>query len=277
MVLVWDTRSWELVAVPEDSESPTTAFSVDWSPDGAHLAAVIAYPQNAAGLIRVWDTSSYSEVLSLDLFEEEDGTVFKVLAFDPLGDRLAARGSFRDPESQEWHDQVRIYDLDGNLQRVCCEHWWEPIASSISYSPDGAYLLTAGMDQDTQEGTVILWDADSGDEVRTFLGHTGPAYTAAFSPDGSFIASGAGGDVRIWETGTGTEIALMDIGPSIVHKVAMHPDGSRVASASDTFGLVQVWALDIDDLIQIARDRLTRTFTAAECEIYGIENCPLEE
>ena len=112
--------------------------------------------------------------------------------------------------------------------------------------------------------------------MRTLLGHTGPAYAAAFSPDGSLVASGAGGDVRVWETATGTEVAQMINGPSIVHEVAFDPDGSRIASAVDIFGLVRVWALDLDDLIQIAEDRLTRTLTAAECEIYDID-CTLEE
>ena len=36
----------------------------------------------------------------------------------------------------------------------------------------------------------------------------------------------------------------------------------------DEDGLVRVWALDLDDLITIAKDRLTRTLTDAECRQY---------
>jgi WD40 repeat protein len=88
------------------------------------------------------------------------------------------------------------------------------------------------------------------------------------------IASEAGGDVRVWDATTGTELAQLIHGPSIVYEVAFDPGGSRLASTSDLFGLVRVWALDPDDLIQMAEDRLTRTFTAAECEIYDIDPCP---
>jgi hypothetical protein len=38
---------------------------------------------------------------------------------------------------------------------------------------------------------------------------------------------------------------------------------------------VRVWALDIDDLLRIAGDVLTRTFTDDECDQYlHFETCP---
>ena len=45
------------------------------------------------------------------------------------------------------------------------------------------------------------------------------------------------------------------------------PKGERLASAG-LEGVVRVWALDLDDLVAIARRRGTRTFTAAECGQY---------
>jgi hypothetical protein len=35
-----------------------------------------------------------------------------------------------------------------------------------------------------------------------------------------------------------------------------------------------VWALDLDELIAIARDRLTRTLSDAECAAYHFDVCP---
>ena len=52
------------------------------------------------------------------------------------------------------------------------------------------------------------------------------------------------------------------------------PDGSKLASVGED-GLVRVWALDLDDLIAIANDRLTRTLTEDECRQYlHLERCP---
>jgi hypothetical protein len=38
---------------------------------------------------------------------------------------------------------------------------------------------------------------------------------------------------------------------------------------------VRIWALELDDLIAIAQDRLTRSFTEEECRQYlHAERCP---
>jgi hypothetical protein len=54
---------------------------------------------------------------------------------------------------------------------------------SIAFSPDGQYLLTAGI---TGAPYVAhLWDVQSGKELPPFVGHTDSIKSVAFSPDGS--------------------------------------------------------------------------------------------
>ncbi len=50
-------------------------------------------------------------------------------------------------------------------------------------------------------------------------------------------------------------------------KLAFSPDGTRLAYAAAD-GTVRVLALDIDDLIHLARSRLTRSWTPEECRTY---------
>ena len=56
--------------------------------------------------------------------------------------------------------------------------------------------------------------------------------------------------------------------------VAYSPDGKRLATASAD-GTVQVYAIDIQRLLNLARSRVTRDLTPDECVRYfQTEKCP---
>ncbi len=59
-----------------------------------------------------------------------------------------------------------------------------------------------------------------------------------------------------------------------VRSIGFSPDGSGLATSSGD-GVVRIWALDLDDLIEIARGELTRGLTDAECSQYLHQDaCP---
>ena len=57
--------------------------------------------------------------------------------------------------------------------------------------------------------------------------------------------------------------------------LAFSPDGTRLASGS-LDGTVRVYVLPVDELMALARSRVTRALTEAECQQYSIEPCPKE-
>ena len=119
-----------------------------------------------------------------------------------------------------------------------------------------------------------VWDVDSGEQVATLRG---PAVVnaLAYGGDGSRVATaGVDGVVRLWDPETGEQdLELRGHGTS-VQAVVLSPDGTRLASVGAD-GLVRVWALALDDLISMAEQRLTRSFTEEECrQFLEQDRCP---
>jgi WD40 repeat protein len=57
-----------------------------------------------------------------------------------------------------------------------------------------------------------------------------------------------------------------------VTSVDFSPDGTKLASQSA--GTVRVWALDVDDLLAIAEEVASRSFTDEECRRYlHVDRC----
>jgi WD40 repeat protein len=64
----------------------------------------------------------------------------------------------------------------------------------VAFSPDGTTLASASWD-----GTVKLWDVDTGQELSTIRGHVDPVKSVAFSPDGKRLATASmDGTVKLW-------------------------------------------------------------------------------
>jgi WD40 repeat protein len=136
-------------------------------------------------------------------------------------------------------------------------------ATSLAFSHDGKRIATAPI-----IGPVRLWDARSGRLETTLTGYAGAVTDVAFSPGDTALATGsADGRVRVWDPETGRRQLELRGHVGVVRDLAFSPDGKQLAS-SGAEGVVRVWALDDDDLAAIARSRLTRGLTAAECRRY---------
>src|SRR3954463_488142 len=70
---------------------------------------------------------------------------------------------------------------------------------SVSWSPDGQTLATAG-----EDGTIRLWDPASGSLLRAIAAHGAHVVSIAWSPDGRTLASGSSeGGLKTWRAESG--------------------------------------------------------------------------
>jgi WD40 repeat protein len=109
---------------------------------------------------------------------------------------------------------------------------------SMAFAPDGKQCLL-GEDTDT----VVLVDVETGQELRTFPGHSGGVSAVLFSPDGKRAVSG-GWDktVRLWDVENGKQLECWRGHEATVTSVAFSADGTRVASGSRD-GRVWLWTV----------------------------------
>ena len=108
--------------------------------------------------------------------------------------------------------------------------------TALAFSPDGQRVASASLD-----GTVKLWELQSGREIRTLEGHQGSVLSVAFSADGRLLASG-GRDrsVRLWDAASGAPIRTLAGHENIVLGVAFSRDGKFLISSGYDRS-VRVW------------------------------------
>jgi WD40 repeat protein len=101
----------------------------------------------------------------------------------------------------------------------------------------------------------------------------------AFSRDGARLVTGSyDGTLKIWDissnTTTGQAILTLDT-PAWPTSLAFDATGAHLTSASFQDQVVRVYALDVDQLAEIARTRVTRSLTQLECQKYlRLDQCP---
>ena len=138
---------------------------------------------------------------------------------------------------------------------------------AVTFNTDGKTIATGGLDG------AALWDL-GGHRIRSFAA-AGRVGAVAFSPDGTEL--GTGGDdgmARIWSVASGRQIVVLSANTDAVLTLAFSPDGTRLATGGADATL-RVFVLPVNELVTIARSRLTRRLSEAQCAQYlHLTPCP---
>jgi WD40 repeat protein/serine/threonine protein kinase len=140
----------------------------------------------------------------------------------------ACRADFRGWE----HDY--LFTLFRPNQRTF--HGHTNAVTSVAVSRDGRRIVSGSQDQ-----TVRVWDAATGQETLTHRWHTSGVTCVAVSRDGRGLVSGGNDQtVRVWDAATGQEALTLNGHANGVASVAFSPDGMRIASGGND-QTVRVW------------------------------------
>ena len=196
---------------------------------------------------RIWDAKTGKELGQRSTGQKES-QVGGPVAISPDGKRIAARYFVADADTGKF-----LFGLEGHVAEI----------SRIRYDRDGKRLLTASYD-----GTIRIWEADTGKPVQTIKAHMGhkipagprngfgpprgldpPEFggiegrgvrDAVFSPDGKRIVSGGiDGMIRMWDVDTGKELWGWKQSQDVL-SVAFLPDGKRAVSG-EAEGTIRIW------------------------------------
>ncbi|MBI5651807.1 MAG: PD40 domain-containing protein [Chloroflexi bacterium] len=255
---VWDAATGKMLyqQITQVNALALTDHCIAFSPDGKRLAV-----EGAGFTIKILDGETGKELLTLSGHTETPRTV----AFSPDGKRLASSGD---------DAAIKVWDLATGREILTMLGHKERIYS-VASSPDGARLASAGSD-----GIVKVWDVATGRELLALVGHSGIVFSAAYSPDGMrLVSSSSDTTVKVWDvspTRNRSQEPLTFYGNSAsVYRAVFSPDGKRLATAA-TDG-ARVYALPIQDIIAIAKSRLTRTWTPDECQKFlHTDQCPAD-
>ncbi len=208
VVAVFDARTGELVRTLTGTGR---MYAVAFSPDGKSLAGGNlngAWEDQAkSSSIRVWDLST-GEVSAT--IASDAGWTWS-LAYSPDGKRLVGTG-------------------DKGLRA------WDLATGKVAHSFPGGYAWQLGLSPDGKRAalseheskTVRVVNPESGEQIGTLEGFTDAARTAAFSPDGKWLATSSDKELMLWDA---EKLELVKKLDAAGVWLAFDPDGKTLLTA----------------------------------------------
>src|ERR1035441_3329484 len=108
------------------------------------------------------------------------------------------------------------------------------------FTPDGTRILSAGA-----EGTVRLWDAQSGAALGSLLWPADAVSSCLFSPDGRHVVTASHRHaIKVWSAENGELVRALSGHAEAVRACAFSADEKLLSASAD--GTLRLWDLERD-------------------------------
>lgn len=220
-VELWNTRTIQRERVfPHEREVRSVAFS----PDGALLASF-----DTRGKVRILDSGSGQPFMPDVPIPQTRYVSAGAVRFSPDGQRLAIGQEYGPFQFVNLRTKSLVPLNTGSENPI----------DSLAFSPQSD-LLASGFGYG--DGTIRIWDGQSGQLRGELLGHTDEVNALAFSPDGQrLISASQDGTVRVWSVAD-----RIQLGPPLqstrekLTSLVLLPDGTKLVTGGEG-GSVCVW------------------------------------
>jgi WD40 repeat protein len=263
-VKVWDVENNKQMfhlAPNKQNIQPSYVGIPIFSTDGKRILDYFDYPQEGQVLRRVliWDATSGVQMAELSLPKIE-GT-FGAIAQSPDGTRLVVGDN---------SGAVRLFDAQTG--EMLSEEHNPSFIVYVLFSPDGKQYIAASVD-----GTALVRDTTTGNTLFPMLTNSATIYDMNYSSDGKYIATaGLDGVVKVWDANTGKELHTLQASSAQVRGAHFSANGTHLFTTGMD-GVIREYTLNIQELVELAKARLTRSLTVEECKKYlHAEQCPNE-
>jgi WD40 repeat protein len=258
---VWDAHGGKQLFLLGHLGESQFLRALAWDPTGKSIASVSSWngaPTDPDCAVKFWDPATGRELRTI---RRPAARRLWSLAFSPDGQRLAVGGQA---------EPLEVCDVQNGEADLTIP----TRAVNVAFSPDGRLLATASGGFVEGMGEVRLWDARTGEPIRTLQvqrHEVTPITALAFSPDGGKIAASSSNSlvnmdaVTVWDVASGDELHTLRGHRGGVRCVVFSPDGARIASGSDD-QMVKVW--------DVSRGKLVLTLRGHSEAVTGVAFSP---
>jgi WD40 repeat protein len=224
----------------------------------------LAFGDPNAGTVTIWDLAANTKIRTLKVVDPNDPPAAPLsdVNMSPDGQTVVTLKTDAVVETWDVLTGQKLLTLPGPAAAD---------GAAMYFSPDGKLLIITDC-----TGTAVVRDAASGAEIQRFSQVGVCVQGVAFSPDKKLIALTSNNrQTTIRDLETGQVVLTLPGGGS----VEFTPDGTRVIIGREftalTHSTINVFLVRLTDLVALAKTRVTRGLTSAECQQYlHVDECP---